>query len=80
MKDGDKYKREPQNEAPFLLCLQYPQQPAHEDPEGSKCDCKDELLTLVVATHNHHTPLYASSHVPLRESVITPPALKSGPL
>lgn len=79
MNYGDKYKRGPHSEAPFL-CLQYSQQPAHENPEGSQCDCKDELLTLVVATHNHHTPLYASSHVPLRESVITPPALKSGPL
>lgn len=78
MNYGDKYKRESKR-APFL-CLYYPQQPAHENPECGQCDCKDELLALVVATHNHHTPLYASSHVPLRESVITPPALKSGPL
>ena len=80
MNNGDKYKREPHSEAPFLLCLQYSQQPANEDPESGHHDCKDELLSLVVATHNHHTPLYASSHVPFSDSDILPPALKSGPL
>ena len=54
MNYGDKYKRESHSEAPFLLCLQYPQQPAHEGPEGGHHQGKDELLTLVVATHRHH--------------------------
>ena len=79
MNYGDKYKREPQSGAPFL-CLYYPHQPAHKDPEGGHHQGKYELLTLIVATHNHHTPLYASSHVPFSDSDILPPALKSGPL
>lgn len=78
MNYGDKYKRESKR-APFLY-LYYPQQPAHEDPEGGHHQSNDELLSLVVATHNHHTPLYASSHVPFSDSDILPPALKSGPL
>lgn len=55
MNYGDKYKREPQSGAPFL-CLYYSQQPANEGPEGGHHQGKDELLTLIVATHNHHVP------------------------
>ena len=53
MNYGDKYKREPQSGAPFL-CLYYSQQPANEGPEGGHHQGKDELLTLIVATHRHH--------------------------
>ena len=54
MNYSDKYKRESHSEAPFLLCLEYPHQPADDNPEGGQCDCKDELLSLVVATYRHH--------------------------